>query len=93
MSESATSYKASAKAERSTDPAVPLAIIAAVSLVEVSVSTERQLNVRSITDLNIGRSSPGERRASVRNSVMSVAMSGSIIPTPLAMPTMEELPT
>ena len=62
-------------------------MIAAVSLVDVSVSTLRQLNDLSIAALKIGRSSPGDRRASVQNSVISVAMSGSIMPTPLAMPT------
>ena len=47
----------------------------------------KQLNVRSITCLKIGRSSPGANRASVKNRVINVAMSGSIIPTPLATPT------
>ncbi len=58
-----------------------------MSLVDVSVSTETQLNVRSITERNRGRSSPGAMRASVRKTAMSVAMSGSIIPTPLPNPT------
>jgi HK97 family phage major capsid protein len=55
--------------------------------VEVSVSTDTQLNVRSITRRNIASSSPASTRASVNTSEMRVAMSGSIIPTPLATPT------
>ena len=42
---------------RSTVPAAPLAITIAVSLVDVSVSTDTQLNVRSITRRHIASSS------------------------------------
>ena len=57
------------------------------SLVDVSVSTLTQLKVSSTTRRNTAsRSMPG-RSASVNKNEMCVAMSGSIIPTPLAVPT------
>ena len=65
----------------------------AVSLVDVSVSTETQLNVRSITRRKMTSRSSASIAASVKHSVMSVAMSGSIMPTPLATPTMRAAPT
>ena len=71
----------------STEPATPLASTMAVSLVEVSVSTETQLNVRSMTRRKMVSSDAGSMSASVNMSVMSVAMFGSIMPTPLATPT------
>ena len=49
VSDRATSCSATSNASPSTGPAAPLASTIAVSLVEVSVSTETQLNVRSIT--------------------------------------------
>ena len=57
------------------------------SLVEVSVSTLTQLNVRSTTRRNTTSRSVLESSASVKSNEMCVAMSGSIMPTPLAMPT------
>ena len=68
-------------------------MIAAVSLVEVSVSMLSALKVRSITRRNIRSRSAVSTATSVRNSVISVAMSGSIMPTPLAMPTTRASPT
>src|SRR3977135_3059069 len=68
-------------------------MIAAVSLVDVSVSIDTALNVRSMTLRNAASRSVGATPASVQNSAMSVAMSGSIIPTPLAMPTTVAGPT
>ena len=63
------------------------------SLVEVSVSTLTQLNVRSTTRRNVASRSAADSSASVNSSEMWVAMSGSIKPTPLAMPTtLAELP-
>ena len=59
----------------------------AVSLVDVSVSTLTQLNVRSTTRRNVASSSSAPISASVVITAIIVAMSGSIIPTPLAMPT------
>ena len=58
-----------------------------MSLVEVSVSTETQLNVRSMTRRKTASSRSPSTAASVNNRVISVAMSGSIMPTPLATPT------
>ena len=58
-----------------------------MSLVDVSVSMLTQLNVRSITRRKTVESTAWSIAASVNITVISVAMSGSIIPTPLAMPT------
>ena len=74
------------RSARSTGPAAPLAMMAAVSLVDVSVSMLTALRVRSITRRNITSRATLSRRVG-QNSVMSVAMSGSIMPTPFAMPT------
>ena len=63
-----------------------------MSDVDVSVSIDTQLNVRSITRRNTVSSSVGAIAASVKNSVIRVAMSGSIIPTPLATPTIRAGP-
>ena len=68
-------------------------MIAAVSLVDVSVSMLSALNVRSMTRRKAASSGSGSMAASVRKRVMRVAMSGSIIPTPLAMPTTRAGPT
>ncbi len=62
-------------------------MIAAVSLVEVSVSTLTAFSVRSMTRRNIASRVDASTAASVMNSAINVAMSGSIIPTPLANPT------
>ena len=67
-------------------------MIAAVSLVDVSVSMLNALKVRSITRRNSPSSASAATLASVQNSAISVAMSGSIIPTPLAMPTTRASP-
>ena len=85
--ERATACSAASKPAGSTRPAAPLAMMAAVSLVDVSVSMLSALNVRSMTRRKVASSGPGSTAASVRKRVMRVAMSGSIIPTPLAMPT------
>ncbi len=69
-------------------PAWPFASKRAVSLVLVSPSTEIALNVRSATRFQNGRSVPGSETASVVTTASSVAMSGWIIPAPLAMPPM-----
>src|SRR5262249_12827448 len=53
---SQTANKAFSKGAGFTGPARPLAISTTVSLVLVSVSVLRQLNVRSATRFNIGRS-------------------------------------
>ena len=92
VSSRATRSRAASKVAGSTGPAPPLAMMAAVSLVEVSVSTLRALSVRSTTRRNTASSSSGARAASVQNRAMRVAMSGSIMPTPLAMPTMRAAP-
>ena len=65
---------------------MPLAMTTAVSLVDVSVSMLTQLNVRSITRRNTADSTGGSIAASVNIAVIKVPMSGSIIPTPFAMP-------
>ena len=57
------------------------------SLVEVSVSMLTQLKVRSTTRRNTASSSSEETSASVKTREMCVAMSGSIMPTPFAIPT------
>ena len=92
VSVSATSNSAASKAERSTGPAAPEASTTAVSDVEVSVSTETQLNVRPITRRNTASRASAVSSASVKNMVMRVAMSGSIMPTPLATPTTRAAP-
>ena len=87
VSDRATSSRATSNAPSSTEPAAPLANTMAVSLVEVSVSTETQLKVRSITRRHTASNVVPSTRASVNTNVMSVAMFGSIMPTPLATPT------
>ena len=58
-----------------------------MSLVDVSVSMLTQLNVRSTTRRNASSRSSAATAASVSSTAIIVAMSGSIIPTPLAIPT------
>ena len=63
-----------------------------MSLVDVSVSMLTQLNVRSAIGPNASASSAPATSASVNNTAIIVAMSGSIIPAPLAMPTTRAVP-
>ena len=69
-------------------PAWPFARKRAVSLVLVSPSTEIALNVWSTTRFQNGRSVPGSETASVVITASNVAISGWIMPAPLAMPPM-----
>ena len=87
VSDSATTPSACSSSSPSTGPAAPLASTTAVSLVDVSVSMLTQLNVRSTTRRKRSSSSAASTSASVTSTAIIVAMSGSIIPTPLAMPT------
>ena len=87
VSDSATAPSAASSSSGSAGPAAPLASTTAVSLVDVSVSMLTQLNVRSTTRRKRRSSSLGSTSASVSSTAIIVAMSGSIIPTPLAMPT------
>uniref|UniRef100_A0A6J7Q2U8 Unannotated protein n=1 Tax=freshwater metagenome TaxID=449393 RepID=A0A6J7Q2U8_9ZZZZ len=87
VSERATSKKAASKTSCPTGPAAPLASTIAVSLVEVSVSTDTELKVLSTTLRNIASSASGAISASVKIRAIIVAMFGSIMPTPLATPT------
>src|SRR5882724_141094 len=64
----------------------PLAMTATVSLVEVSLSTVMRLNERSTVRLSTGSSAPRATAASVVTKQNIVAMWGSIMPTPLAIP-------
>ena len=82
-----TDSRAVSNAVASTAPAAPLANTIAVSLVDESVSMETQLNVRLTTRRKIASRSFDETAASVKIMEIIVAMSGSIIPTPLATPT------
>src|SRR5881628_123997 len=66
--------------------ASPLAMTATVSLVDVSLSTVMRLNERSTARLRIGSSAPRATAASVVTKQNIVAMWGSIMPTPLAIP-------
>ena len=67
-------------------PATPLAITTTVSLVEPSPSIVTQLYVWSATRLSAPRKNAGDTFASVVMNESIVAMLGSIIPEPLAMP-------
>ena len=60
-----------------------------MSLVEVSVSMLTALRLRSITRRKDASSWARLISASVRKNASSVAMSGSIMPTPLAIPTID----
>ena len=57
-----------------------------MSFVLVSASTEIALNVRSTTRWKSGANAAGSATASVVNTASRVAMSGWIIPAPLAIP-------
>ena len=87
VSDCVTCSSATSSSARLTTPAAPLAKTIAVSDVDVSVSTETQLNVRSITRRQIASSTSPSTLASVKTMVIKVAIFGSIIPTPLATPT------
>src|SRR6266576_1613208 len=67
-------------------PAAPLASSSAVSLVLVSPSTEMALKLRSATRRSRGWSEAGSATASVVSTASRVAISGWIIPAPLAIP-------
>ena len=54
---------------------------------------ETQFKVRSITRRKTASSAGADSAASVKNIAIMVAMFGSIIPTPLATPTIRALPT
>ena len=84
----ATAPSAASSSPRSTAPAAPLARTTAVSLVDVSVSIADAVE-RAVDDTPEDRRRARRRRpsASVSSTAIIVAMSGSIIPTPLAMPT------
>ena len=84
-----TFFNPSSKAFKLTWPAWPDDRTRAISLVEVSVSTLSALNVVPTTFLKMRSNSAVERSASVIITAIIVAMFGSIIPTPFAMPTME----
>ena len=64
----------------------------AVSFVLVSPSTEMALNVRSTTRRNSGWRAAGSATASVVSTARSVAISGWIIPAPLAIPPTVTIP-
>ncbi len=67
-------------------PARPLAIMLTMSLVEVSPSTLTMLKVFLMSPLRAFCSMAGEIAASVVRKTSMVAMSGCIMPLPLAMP-------
>src|SRR6266566_6054059 len=67
-------------------PDAPPASSSTVSLVLVSPSTEMALKLRSATRRSSGCSAAGSPAASVVSTASSVAMSGWIIPAPLAIP-------
>ncbi len=69
-------------------PAAPVANRRQVSLVEVSPSTVTELKVVRVNRANRDCSTPGDRVASVTMKASMVAMSGAIMPEPLAMPLM-----
>ena len=87
VSSRSTDSRAVANAFSSTSPAAPLARITAVSLVDVSVSTETQLSVRLMTPRKMRSRLLSLTFASVNTIAIRVAMFGSIMPTPLATPT------
>ncbi len=72
-------------------PAMPVAANRTVSEVEVSPSTVMQLNVLATTVLRRRVRSLAGTAASVKKKASIVAMSGAIIPEPLAMPLMVTL--
>ena len=66
--------------------AAPVAASSSVSLVEVSPSTVMQLKERSEASRSSARSTGAGSLASVATKASMVAMSGAIMPDPLAMP-------
>ena len=66
-------------------PAAPVANASTVSLVEVSLSTVVALKLRSTARFSIGRRMAAGTAASVKMKASMVAMSGAIMPEPLAM--------
>src|SRR2546425_5019871 len=73
-------------------PDAPPASSRTVSFVLVSPSTEMALKLRSATRRNSGCSPAGSPTASVVSTASSVAMSGWIMPAPLAMPPTVTIP-
>src|SRR5438445_426679 len=73
-------------------PDAPLASSSAVSFVLVSPSTEMALKLRSPTRRGSGWSVAGSATASVVSTASSVAMSGWIMPAPLAIPPTVTIP-
>ena len=67
---------------------LPVANSSSVSLVEVSPSMVMALKVSSAAGASISRNGPGSIAASVKRKASMVAMSGAIMPAPLAMPLM-----
>ena len=65
-----------------------MAKISTVSLVEVSPSMVMALKVSSTAGSSEARSACGSMAASVKRKASMVAMSGAIMPAPLAMPLM-----
>ena len=63
-----------------------MAKTSSVSLVEVSPSTVIALNERALARVTIAWSTGAGIAASVKTKASMVAMSGAIIPEPLAMP-------
>src|SRR5216110_2704775 len=76
----------SAPSRDGSTPEAPPARSRTVSLVLVSPSTEMALKLRSTTRRSSGCSPAGSPTASVVSTASSVAISGWIIPAPLAMP-------
>ena len=72
--------------ERGGPPAAPVAASTQASLVEVSPSTVMRLNDTATASCSRRRASTGSSGASVATKASMVAMSGRIIPAPLAMP-------
>ena len=67
-------------------PAMPLAMMETMSLVEVSPSTLSMLKVSAVTVVSARLSATEEMAASVVRKHSMVAMLGAIMPLPLAMP-------
>src|SRR5207249_4902468 len=82
----------SAPSRDGSTPDAPPASSRTVSFVLVSPSTEMALKLRSATRRNSGCSPAGSPTASVVSTASSVAMSGWIMPAPLAMPPTVTIP-
>ena len=95
---SSTASSAAAKPARSVEPwparapgglaAAPVANSSTVSLVEVSLSTVVQLKLRAVPLASMACRAGAGMAASVNTKQSMVAMSGAIMPLPLAMPVM-----